>query len=82
MEGPLSFHNGNDDILNSPKRINTLQNSNVTTNYSSTTSSYTSRITNNTGGHVITELTNLQTDNLNILNNVVQEKVSSELTTM
>ncbi|XP_018568822.1 general transcriptional corepressor trfA [Anoplophora glabripennis] len=75
MEGPLSFHNGNDDILNSPKRINTLQNSNVTTNYTSTTSNYTSHITNNTTSHVITELTNLQPDNLNILNNVVQEKV-------
>lgn len=31
-DGPLSVHsnNGNPDILNSPKRINTLQNSNIT----------------------------------------------------
>ncbi|KAJ8917546.1 hypothetical protein NQ315_005595 [Exocentrus adspersus] len=81
MDGPLSYHNGNNDILNSPKRINTLQNSNVTTNnYSSTTtSSYynnTSDITDNPNENIITELTNLQTDDLNILNNAaVQEKV-------
>lgn len=33
-DGPLSVHsnNGNPDILNSPKRINTLQNSNITSN--------------------------------------------------
>lgn len=33
-EGPLSINsnNGNPDILNSPKRINTLQNSNITSN--------------------------------------------------
>lgn len=31
MDGPLSVHNGNNDILNSPKRINTIQNSNYTT---------------------------------------------------
>lgn len=31
VDGPLSVYNGNEsDILNSPKRINTLQNSNIT----------------------------------------------------
>lgn len=38
-DGPLSVHsnNGNPDILNSPKRINTLQNSNITSNITTTT---------------------------------------------
>lgn len=38
-DGPLSVHsnNGNPDILNSPKRINTLQNSNITTNITTST---------------------------------------------
>ncbi|KAJ8952285.1 hypothetical protein NQ318_007453 [Aromia moschata] len=75
MDGPFSFHNGNNDILNSPKRINTLQNSNVTSNYSSTTSTYTSNNSNNTTDDVITALTDEQTGDLNILNNVAQEKV-------
>lgn len=37
VDGPLSIHNGNTNgILNSPKRLNTLQNSNIT-NYTTTT---------------------------------------------
>ncbi|XP_072390186.1 uncharacterized protein Schip1 [Diabrotica undecimpunctata] len=79
IDGPLAVHNGNNDILNSPKRINTLQNSNITTtNYSNTTTNYTTstHTTNNSINgidNVITEFQN--TEDLNILNNVVQDKV-------
>ncbi|XP_050510203.1 uncharacterized protein LOC114327075 [Diabrotica virgifera virgifera] len=79
IDGPLAVHNGNNGILNSPKRINTLQNSNITTtNYSNTTTNYTTstNTTNNSINgidNVITEFQN--TEDLNILNNVVQDKV-------
>uniref|UniRef100_A0A6P7F9E4 Uncharacterized protein LOC114327075 n=1 Tax=Diabrotica virgifera virgifera TaxID=50390 RepID=A0A6P7F9E4_DIAVI len=79
IDGPLAVHNGNNGILNSPKRINTLQNSNITTtNYNNTTTNYTTstNTTNNSINgidNVITEFQN--TEDLNILNNVVQDKV-------
>ncbi|KAJ8977714.1 hypothetical protein NQ317_007262 [Molorchus minor] len=77
MDGPLSYHNGNNDILNSPKRINTIQNSNVTySNYTSTTSDYsTSDISNNVTQNVTSDLTDGHTGDLNTSNNATLEKV-------
>lgn len=84
-EGPLSYHNGNNDILNSPKRINTIQNSNITANYNNTTNissatknytnSYDNSINSNLTTDVITNVENLSTTDLNILNQVVHDKV-------
>lgn len=85
-EGPLSIHNGNNDILNSPKRINTIQNSNITANYNSstnntlTTNNYTysydnTIISNLTTSDVISNVENLSTIDLNLLNQVVHDKV-------
>ncbi|CAH0556421.1 unnamed protein product [Brassicogethes aeneus] len=64
-DGPLSVHNNvNNDILNSPKRINTLQNSNIiNTNYSNNTSNLTSN-------DVTTTNYTINTEDLNTLNNV------------
>ncbi|CAG9863025.1 unnamed protein product [Phyllotreta striolata] len=95
MDGPAAVRNGNNDILNSPKRINTLQNSNVT--YANSTvnfSNSTENFTNPTEGYINTteNFTNSTLDNsnngidnviidlqntadLNILKNVVQDKV-------
>ncbi|XP_056639444.1 general transcriptional corepressor trfA [Diorhabda sublineata] len=83
IEGPLAVHNGNNDILNSPKRINTLQNSNTTTtttlsnitsNYIPVTNlTYDTNNSNDTINNVIKEL-NSTTDS-NIINNGVQDKV-------
>lgn len=54
-DGPLSVYNGNNaDILNSPKRLNTTQNSNVITNYSN--SNFAVTLSQNSND-VITELT-------------------------
>ncbi|KAG5887887.1 hypothetical protein JTB14_015538 [Gonioctena quinquepunctata] len=76
MDGPLSVHNGNNDILNSPKRINTIQNSNVTSGYNTTTYSTTSDYDNTLGNITINEtIKDLHISDLNILNNVVQDKV-------
>lgn len=62
VDGPLSIHNGNsNDILNSPKRINTLQNSN---------SNFTSNLTTTTEYDEITR-TNETLNNINS----TQEKV-------
>ncbi|XP_049822792.1 general transcriptional corepressor trfA-like isoform X2 [Aethina tumida] len=64
-DGPLSVHNNvNNDILNSPKRINTLQNSNIlTSNCNNTTSNLTSN-------DVTTTNYTINTEDLNTLNNV------------
>ncbi|KAK4879728.1 hypothetical protein RN001_007874, partial [Aquatica leii] len=63
MDGPLSLHNGNDsDILNSPKRINTIQNSNITTS---------NLAINNINSNEITTTT--QTADINTFNNVNTE---------
>lgn len=54
-DGALSVYNGNNaDILNSPKRLNTTQNSNVISNY--TNSNFAVTLTQNSND-VITELT-------------------------
>ncbi|XP_064212618.1 schwannomin-interacting protein 1 homolog [Tribolium castaneum] len=67
VDGPLSIHNGNsNDILNSPKRINTLQNSNVT--------NFTSNLTTTTEYEDITGLTQRDNETLNNINST-QEKV-------
>ncbi|CAH1117589.1 unnamed protein product [Phaedon cochleariae] len=79
LDGPLSVHNGNNDIINSPKRINTIQNSNIITNYhNSTTSNFTdtSQFTSGLSDNVINDvITELQTSDLNVLSNVIQDKV-------
>lgn len=87
-DGPLSIHKGNNDILNSPKRINTVHNSNISVNYGNTTDNSTTTTTNNytnsydnsdnanLSSDVITNLENLSTADLNILNQVVHDKVS------
>ncbi|XP_074029934.1 schwannomin interacting protein 1 isoform X2 [Leptinotarsa decemlineata] len=76
MDGPLSLHNGNSDNLNSPKRINTVQNSNVSTTYNTTNYStalaYNTTLSNNTINEAIKDL---HIGDLNILNNVVEDKV-------
>lgn len=79
-EGPLAIHNGNNDILNSPKRINTIQNSNITANYNSSTNNYTnsydnSIVSNLTTTDVISNVENLSIADLNVLNQVVHDKV-------
>ncbi|XP_044266458.1 schwannomin-interacting protein 1 homolog isoform X2 [Tribolium madens] len=67
VDGPLSIHNGNsNDILNSPKRINTLQNSNVT--------NFTSNLTTTTEYDDINGLTQRTNETLNNINST-QEKV-------
>lgn len=89
-EGPLAIHNGNNDILNSPKRINTIQNSNITANYNSstnnttTTNNYTysydnSIVSNFTTTDVISNVENLSIADLNVLNQVVHDKVRTFL---
>lgn len=86
LEGSISYHNGNNDILNSPKRINTIQNSNISVNYnnattnSTITNNYTSSYENSlnsnlTTSNVITNVENLNTADLNILNQGVHDKV-------
>jgi hypothetical protein len=71
VDGPLSIHNGNtNDILNSPKRINTVQNSNVT-NFTSNLTATTEDITEYNDGNELTGRTN---DTLNNINSA-QEKV-------
>ncbi|KAF5274698.1 hypothetical protein FQA39_LY07090 [Lamprigera yunnana] len=63
MDGPLALHNGNNsDILNSPKRINTIQNSNITT---------ANLAINNINSNEITATT--QTADINTFNNVNTE---------
>lgn len=75
VEGPLSVYNGNSNILNSPKRINTLQNSNVTSAYN--TANINSDIHNSNGLIAITTTANAtntlnatNTTDENLLNNV------------
>lgn len=64
VDGPLSVHNGNSNLLNSPKRLNTLQNSNVTATYN--TANLNSDIHNSNG--VITNTTTNATQNtINII---------------
>lgn len=75
VDGPLSVYNGNSNILNSPKRINTLQNSNVTGTYN--TSNLNSDIHNSNGLIAITTAANAtnttnasNTTAENLLNNI------------
>ena len=71
MDGPLSIHNGNsNDILNSPKRINTIQNSNVT-NFTSNLTATTEHVTEYDD---INEFTGRTDETLNNINSS-QEKV-------
>ncbi|KAJ3654436.1 hypothetical protein Zmor_013625 [Zophobas morio] len=71
MDGPLSIHNGNsNDILNSPKRINTIQNSNVT-NFTSNLTATTEHVTEYDD---INEFTGRTDETLNNINST-QEKV-------
>lgn len=64
-DGPLSVYNGNDpSIVNSPKRINTLHNSNIT---ASITSNLTANSVNSN------DLITTDTTNTNTLNNVNNE---------
>ncbi|KAL3280658.1 hypothetical protein HHI36_003894 [Cryptolaemus montrouzieri] len=68
-DGPISIHSVN-DVLNSPKRINTLQNSNITSNLTSN-----SNLTNTVGNGETTELTSGRIRNIDTLNNVQNELV-------
>ncbi|KRT82270.1 hypothetical protein AMK59_4281, partial [Oryctes borbonicus] len=76
VDGPLSAYNGNSNLLNSPKRINTLQNSNVTTN-AYNTSTLNSDLHNSNGLITITATANAtntinatNTTDENLLNNI------------
>lgn len=67
VDGPLSVYNGNSNLLNSPKRINTIQNSNVTVSYNNT-SNLNSNIHNSNGLIAINTATANATNTINATN--------------
>lgn len=68
-DGPLqAVHNGNNDILNSPKRINTIQNSNYTQNTQNTT--LYNNVTTNEINNVTKNIQQLTIEDVAALNNV------------
>ncbi|XP_044752738.1 general transcriptional corepressor trfA isoform X2 [Coccinella septempunctata] len=71
-DGPISIHNVN-DVLNSPKRINTLHNSNITSNL--TTNSNLTFENSNRNAETTTDLTTNNIHSFHTLNNVHNEAV-------
>lgn len=69
MDGPLSVRNGNHNVLNSPKRLNTIQNSNVTTNNYTSINHTENLIDNDT--NTITAVLDEQTNAHNNINSGV-----------
>ncbi|XP_045470172.1 general transcriptional corepressor trfA isoform X2 [Harmonia axyridis] len=71
-DGPISIHNVS-DVLNSPKRINTLHNSNITSNL--TTNSNLTLQNSNLNDETTTGLTTNNIQSFDTLNNVQNEAV-------
>ncbi|XP_022918764.1 schwannomin-interacting protein 1 homolog [Onthophagus taurus] len=75
VDGPLSVHNGNSALLNSPKRINTVQNSNVSTTLTTITSGqYNANVNSNVNQYIVNDNSNVLITNTkgdtNLLNNI------------
>ncbi|XP_060516873.1 schwannomin-interacting protein 1 homolog [Cylas formicarius] len=81
LDGPLAVHNGNNEALNSPKRINTLQNSNIISNYVNYDNNITTHLTTNNSSDVGTitsahdQLSNDNVDALHRISNTESQKL-------